>query len=186
MKNTANRFLKTTDMAYISLFSVLIVICSWLCIPSAVPFTLQTFGIFCALIMLGGKRGTISVLIYILLGAAGMPVFSGFIGGIGVILGPTGGYIIGFLILALAYWFITKLFGSKKPTMILAMLTGLVCCYCFGTFWFVCIYSNMNITDIMHALNVCVLPFIIPDIIKLALAFFVSASITARMNTALK
>ena len=86
---------KTYDMAYIAIFAVLMAICSWISIPMAVPFTLQTFGVFMAVGVLGGKRETFAVLIYILLGAVGVPVFAGFSGGIGVLLNTTGGYIVG-------------------------------------------------------------------------------------------
>ena len=88
---------KTYDIVYIAVFAVIMAICSWISIPAAVPFTLQTFGVFIAVGILGGKRGTLSVLVFILLGAIGVPVFAGFSGGIGVLAGTTGGYIIGFL-----------------------------------------------------------------------------------------
>lgn len=88
---------KTYDMAYIAIFTVLMAVCSWISIPATVPFTLQTFGVFVAVGVLGGKRGSLAVLIYILLGVIGVPVFAGFSGGIGAILGTTGGYILGFL-----------------------------------------------------------------------------------------
>ena len=88
---------KTYDIVYIAVFAVIMAICSWISIPTAVPFTLQTFGVFVAVGVLGGKRGTLSILVFILLGAIGVPVFAGFSGGIGVLAGTTGGYIIGFL-----------------------------------------------------------------------------------------
>ena len=69
---------KTYDMAYISMFTVIIAISSWISIPMTVPFTLQTFGVFAAVGILGGRRGTMSVFLYILLGAIGVPVFAGF------------------------------------------------------------------------------------------------------------
>ena len=86
---------KTYDIVYIAVFAVIMAICSWISIPAAVPFTLQTFGVFVAVGVLGGKRGTLSILVFILLGAIGVPVFAGFSGGIGVLAGTTGGYIIG-------------------------------------------------------------------------------------------
>lgn len=95
---------KTYDLAYIAIFAVLIAICSWISIPMTVPFTLQTFGVFMAVGVLGGKRGSLAVLVYILLGAIGVPVFAGFSGGLGILLNNTGGYIIGFLFSALVMW----------------------------------------------------------------------------------
>ena len=78
--------IRTYDMAYIAVFTVLIAICSWISIPTAIPFTLQTFAVFLSVSVLGGKRGTMAVLLYVLLGAIGLPVFSGFTGGIGILL----------------------------------------------------------------------------------------------------
>ena len=88
---------KIVAMVQIALFAAIIAVCSWIQIPMTVPFTMQTFAVFCALATLGGKGGTISILIYIVLGAVGVPVFAGFTGGIGILFGTTGGYIIGFL-----------------------------------------------------------------------------------------
>ena len=95
-------YAKTKDMAYIAVFAVLIAVCSWISIPTTVPFTLQTFAVFLTVGVLGGKRGSLAVLVYILLGCVGVPVFAGFSGGIGVLAGQTGGYIVGFLFSALA------------------------------------------------------------------------------------
>ena len=89
------------DLAYTALFTVLLAVCAWITVPLTVPFTLQTFGVFAALGTLGGRRGTYAVAAYLLLGLAGLPVFSGFRGGPGVLLGTTGGYILGFLASAL-------------------------------------------------------------------------------------
>ena len=82
---------KTYDMVYIAVFAVLMAICSWISIPATVPFTLQTFAVFLTVGVLGGKRGSMAVLIYILLGAIGIPVFAGFYGGVVPLLGNTGG-----------------------------------------------------------------------------------------------
>lgn len=100
-------------MVYIAIFAVIIAVCSWISVPMVVPFTLQTFGVFCAVGLLGGKRGTLSVLIYVLLGAVGVPVFAGFSSGIGTLFGVTGGYIMGFIFTALIYWLITAIFGKS-------------------------------------------------------------------------
>lgn len=169
-----DRKFKTVDLAYIALFSVLMAVCAWISIPIIIPFTLQTFAIFAALGMLGGKRGTMSVVIYVIIGAIGLPVFSGFSGGVGKLMGPTGGYIIGFIFTALVYWLITKLFGNKTLIMVIAMLAGLVVCYVLGTIWFVYIMSNSGKSmTFVAALLLCVVPYIIPDLIKIALAVLV-------------
>ena len=166
---------KTYDLAYIAIFAVLIAICSWISIPAAVPFTLQTFGVFIAVGVLGGKRGSLSVLVFILLGAIGIPVFANFSGGIGVLAGPTGGYIIGFLFSALLMWAMEKLPGKKSVMQIVSMIAGLIVCYAFGTVWFVIVYGRMNgPIGFTAALASCVVPFIIPDIIKIALAYVLS------------
>ena len=120
---------RTYDMAYIAIFAVLIAICSWISIPMTVPFTLQTFGVFMAVGVLGGKRGSLAVLVYILLGAIGVPVFAGFSGGFGILLNNTGGYIIGFLFSALAMWAIESLWGKKPVVQIISMVVGLLVCY---------------------------------------------------------
>ena len=86
------------------IIAALMAICSWISIPLTVPFTLQTFAVFVTLGILGGKRGTLSILVFLLLGAIGVPVFAGFTGGMGILLGNTGGYIIGFILSALVMW----------------------------------------------------------------------------------
>ena len=161
----------TKELVFTALMAVIIAVCSWISIPTTVPFTLQTFGVFMAVGLLGGKKGTISVLVYILLGAVGVPVFTGFSSGIGVLLGTTGGYIVGFLLSGLVYWAMTAAFGEKLPIMIIAMVIGLLVCYAFGTAWFMIVYAkNTAPIGLMTALGWCVFPFIIPDCIKIALA----------------
>lgn len=161
----------TKELVFTALMAVIIAVCSWISIPTTVPFTLQTFGVFMAVGLLGGKKGTVSVLVYILLGAVGVPVFAGFSGGIGVLFGTTGGYIVGFLLSGLVYWAITAAFGEKLPVMIIAMALGLIVCYAFGTVWFMIVYAkNTEAIGLMTALGWCVFPFIIPDCIKIALA----------------
>jgi biotin transport system substrate-specific component len=151
--------------------AALTAVCSWISIPSTVPFTLQTFAVFCVLSLLGGKRGTVSIVIYILLGAVGMPVFAGFTGGIGILLGTTGGYIIGFILMGLLFWLAEHFFGNALPVRIVSMLAGLLVCYAFGTGWFLWVYARQSgAIGIGTALSWCVLPFILPDLAKMALA----------------
>ena len=166
---------KTYDIVYIAVFAVIMAICSWISIPAAVPFTLQTFGVFVAVGVLGGKRGTLSVLVFILLGAIGVPVFAGFSGGIGVLAGTTGGYIIGFLFSALVMWAMESLWGKKPVIQILSMVVGLAVCYAMGTIWFMVVYTKTSgAVGLGTVLGWCVIPFIIPDLVKIALAFVLS------------
>lgn len=163
------------DLAYTALFTVLLAVCAWITVPLTVPFTLQTFGVFAALGVLGGRRGTHAVAAYLLLGLAGLPVFSGFRGGPGVLLGTTGGYILGFLASALLYWAVTARFGTRPGVMAAAMVLGLVVCYGFGTAWFLAAYARTTgPMGLWTALGLCVFPFIVPDLAKLALALALS------------
>lgn len=166
--------MKIKDIAYIAMFAAIMTICSWISIPSAVPFTLQTFGVFLAIGVLGGKRGTLAILTYLILGALGVPVFANFSGGIGYMLGPTGGYIIGFLLSALVMWLIECFTKKTKWMLVVQMFAGLLVCYAFGTVWFVAVYSkNTGPIGFWTALLKCVIPYIIPDAIKIALASLV-------------
>lgn len=182
--SSSNRKLRTIDLTYIALFAVLITICSWISIPMAVPFTLQTFAVFLAVGVLGGKLGTLAVFIYILLGAVGIPVFSGFKGGFGTLLGPTGGYILGFILSALLMWLIEKFVGNKTIILAISMVLGLIVCYAFGTAWFMVVYSSKNGTPIslVAALGMCVFPFIIPDLVKIGLALSLTKTLKRLVN----
>ena len=156
-----------------ALFVVLIAICSWISIPFSVPFTMQTFAVFSALLFLGGKQGSRCMVCYLLLGAVGIPVFSGFRGGLGALMGTTGGYILGFLLSALLYWLLTALLGQSLWVRICAVVLGLLSCYAFGTLWYVFVYtSTVGAIGWYTALTWCVFPFVLPDICKMALAFW--------------
>ena len=169
---------KTYHMVYSGIFSVLLAICSWISIPTVIPFTLQTFAVFLTVLLLGGKQGTIAIFIYLLLGAVGIPVFSNFGAGLGYLLGNTGGYAIGFLFIGLSGWLFEKLFGRKNFSRVTSMILGLLLCYTFGTFWFMNISMNTeNAYGLMTTLTMCVFPFIIPDLCKLVLASFISKRI---------
>ncbi|MEE0741380.1 MAG: biotin transporter BioY [Emergencia sp.] len=170
-KRNERRKTTTYDMICISLFAVLMAVCSWISVPTVVPFTMQTFGLFFTLCVLGGKRGTMVILIYILLGTVGLPVFSGFQSGAGVIMGTTGGYIIGFVLSCLLYWLAERLWGDRTVVQIGAMIAGMIAYYGFGTAWFIFVYLRTAGDVTMAAvLGWCVIPFIIPDLLKMALA----------------
>lgn len=179
----ASSRLRTVDMAYIALFAVLMAVCAWITIPMTVPFTLQIFAVFAALVTLGGRRGTYAVVVYLLLGAVGLPVGSGFQGGLGWLLGTTGGYIVGFLCIALIYWLMTAKLGDSLPVSVAACVLGLAVCYAFGTAWFLVVYARTSgPIGLMTALGWCVFPYIIPDLVKLALAVILGRRVKGFLN----
>ena len=166
---------KTLDLVYTAMGVTLICVCSWINIPMTVPFTLQTFAIPAVLLILGKKRGTIATIVYVLMGAIGIPVFAGFTGGLAILLGNTGGYIIGFIFMALIYTAAVKIFGEKKGVKIIALIAGLIVCYAFGTAWFMYIYlKDTGEVGLFSVLTWCVLPYIVPDIVKIFLAILIS------------
>ena len=163
--------LETLDLVYVALGAVLITICSWISIPTAIPFSMQTFAVFFVLFALGGERGTLAIIVYVLLGAVGIPVFAEFTSGIGILLGNTGGYIVGFIFMGLVYWLIVGILGKKQWVEIFAMVMGIVVLYSFGTVWFMIVYARSNgAVGLAMVLSWCVIPFIVPDLIKLGLA----------------
>lgn len=168
--------MKARNMARCALFAALLAICAWIAIPVGdVAFTLQTFGVFLTLGLLGGKLGTLSIVLYLLLGLVGLPVFTGFQGGAGVLLGTTGGYITGFLALGLVYWLLTGLAGNGIKIRILAMALGLMTCYLFGTLWYRFGYLQGSSAMSMGLVLIkCVVPYLLPDAIKLALAAYLT------------
>lgn len=175
---------KTYDIVYTGMFAVLLAICSWISIPTMIPFTLQTFGVFLTLFVLGGRRGTGVIALYLLLGAIGIPVFSHFGAGLGYLFGNTGGYAIGFLFVTFIAWIGENLFGKKTAVYIISMLIGLFLCYAFGTFWFMQISMvSQNALGITSILSMCVIPFILPDLGKLLLAYFISKRLKPILHT---
>lgn len=157
---------KTIDIVYIGLFAALIAVCAWISIPMTVSFTLQTCAVCLTAGLLGWKRGTLTVLVYILLGMVGLPVFTGFKSGIAAVTGPTGGYIVGFIFTALIVGLSADRLGKRLWANILFMAIGILVCYLFGTVWFMIAYK----VTFVSALTTCVIPFLIPDAVKIAVA----------------
>ena len=166
---------KVRDLVLIPLFAILIGVCSFLAIPTVIPLTMQTFGVFLAFSFLGGKKGTAAVCLYLLLGLAGLPVFSGFGSGVGVLLGLTGGYLLGWVLAGLTVWLLESLLGTRLWARVVSLVAGLIICYTAGTAWFTVTYARQTGTvGLWTALLWCVIPFIIPDLCKLALALWLS------------
>ena len=168
--------LKTKDLALVGLFAALMAVCAWISIPvGPVPVTLQTFAVFLAAALLGSKRGTLAVLVYILLGVVGLPVFARF-----STLNPvTFGYVLGFLPLGMLTAAAEKLFPQKAFALPLGMVLGLLVCYLIGTVWF---YYVMHFRGTEYSigkiLSVCVTPFLLPDLVKLGAAYFLSRKLS--------
>lgn len=175
----------TYDIAVIAVSAALITICSWISIPvGPVPVTLQTLAVLAVLLTTGGRRGTIAVAVYLALGAIGVPVFSGFKGGPAAFAGPTGGFLIGFLAAALVYWLLEKLvfahlMTTQKKKIIFGFVISVIfelVMYTVGVIWFMTVYAaQTGPVGLVTVLGWCVIPFIIPDIVKIAAAVIISS-----------
>ncbi len=180
-KSTANkRRSMIYDIVVIAISAALITVCSWISIPlGPVPFTLQTLAILAVLLTLGGRRGTIAIVVYLALGAIGVPVFAGFKGGPAALLGPTGGFLVGFIAAALIFWLLEKLvFARLMSTSAKRLVFGLInslifelVLYVVGVIWFMTVYAaKTGPIGLGAVLSMCVIPFIIPDIVKMIAA----------------
>lgn len=175
---------KTTYLALCGLFAAIMAVCSMITIPlgfTPVPVNLGTLGVFLTGGILGRKYGTVSMAVYVLIGAIGVPVFAGFRGGVGVLAGPTGGYIIGYIVAVFLIGLILELATSRLKaaaedspsrlcpgyvTTAIAMVIGLLACYLLGTIWFIISTG----TGVWASLIACVFPFLPGDALKIAAA----------------
>ena len=161
--------MKTKRLVYCALFAAVIGIMSLISIPTQpIPLNMALFAVLLAGGILGKKYGTLSVVVYILLGAVGIPVFAGFRGGFAVLAGPTGGYIAGYIIVA----FLTGLVCEKTRKMhyiLTIMILAVILCNAVGTAW----YCYIMKSSVSSALMLCVIPFVPTDIIKIVLATLV-------------
>lgn len=158
---------KSIQMAETALMSAVLCVISPFTIPlpgSPVPLSLATFAVYLAAALLGAKKGALSVLIYLLLGMVGLPVFSCFSGGPGVLLGPTGGYLMGYVFCAL----VTGLLLGRGVNNLLAMGLGTLACYSLGTVWFMIVMKGTY--TLVQAFFVCVVPYLIFDAVKIFVA----------------
>lgn len=158
-------------MAYIALGVALMAVCAWIQIPMTIPFTMQTFAVVAVAGLLGPWRGLAAMVVYLLLGVVGVPVFAGFRSGAGVLLSATGGYILGFVFAALITGLLTWKFGRSVLSLVGSMVAGLAVCYLFGTLWFCYVYATGY--GFGAALMMCVVPYLLPEVVKIALAVLV-------------
>lgn len=184
----ADRPSKTRDLTYVALGVAVVTVCAWISIPVGdVPFTLQTLAVAAIGGILGWKKGLLTILIYILLGLIGVPVFAGFKSGVPALMGATGGYIFGFafavVISGLAKLIPVKNKFARIGVFFAANILGLMICYVFGTAWFITVYGkNVGSIGVKSALMLCVVPYIVPDLVKL----FIAAVLSVRLGIYIK
>ena len=167
------------EAVQISLFSALIACAAFFSFPIfSVPITLQSFAVFLALFILGTKRGTLAVVVYVLLGIVGLPVFSGFSGGIGKLLDIGGGFIFGFCVLAITYSVSLKVFGTSGVSTIISALIGQAFLYACGVVWYVIMFDG----DFWYGVYAFVLPFVLFDLGKIVLALVIAKKIKKLMK----
>lgn len=163
--------MKIRDMTRCAVLAAVLAVCACLSVPLGdQAVSLQSFGVFLALGLLGGRGGTLTVLVYLLLGAAGVPVFSGFRGGVSVLLGPTGGYLWGFLAACVLYWLLER----RLPQWV-NMALGMALCYLCGTAWYYFMYAP---GDVWPVVLTCVVPYLVPDAVKI----FLAAALSRRLK----
>ena len=178
MSNNTKQSFTTHDIAYIAAGVAIIAVASWVYIPvGPVPFTLQTMAIAFVGLALSPKRALCTVVFYIVLGAVGMPVFSGMQGGIGVLFGPTGGYIWGFVLGMALCGFVR----ARQTTTDLSVKMQAVCCaillivtHTLGVVWLAYV-SNITV---LQACAIGSIPFLVPDVIKVVLGASAARGVT--------
>ena len=166
------------EMALIAVMAAVTCVLGPLSVPiGVVPISFTNLAVYLAIDVLGCKRGTISYIVYLLIGLVGVPVFSSFTGGVGKLFGPTGGYLIGFIFMALICgWFIDK-FDCKLVPSFVGMVLGTIVCYVFGTVW-LAYQAGMSF---YAALAAGVLPFIIGDLVKMVIAAVIGPQVRRQL-----
>ena len=169
------------EMALIAVMAAVTCVLGPLSVPiGVVPISFTNLAVYLAIYVLGCKRGTISYIVYLLIGLVGVPVFSSFTGGVGKLFGPTGGYLIGFIFMALICgWFIDK-FDCKLVSSFVGMVLGTIVCYVFGTVW-LAYQAGMSF---YAALAAGVLPFIIGDLVKMVIAAVIGPQVRRQLARA--
>ncbi|MGM9534920.1 MAG: biotin transporter BioY [Intestinibacter sp.] len=175
--------LSTREIILCGLFAALISVFAQISIPlpfTTVPLTLQIFGIAITGLILGSKCGFIATLIYLVLGGIGVPVFAQFSAGVGVLFGPTGGFLLGYPLMAFIIGYTKEKFNSHILTAV-SMVVGLAVVYAFGTIMFSFVTGN----TIMQSLLYCVVPFVLVDLLKLVLADIIGETVCKRVFSTL-
>lgn len=174
---------KITNLTLIGLMAAVTCILGPLSIVipiSPVPISFTNLAIYFTVILLGGKKGTICYLVYLLIGFVGVPVFSGFTSGPAKLLGPTGGYLIGFIFMAMISGFFVDKFSGKIYMYVLGMVLGTIVTYALGTAW-LAYQANMTFEQALFA---GVIPYIIGDIVKIIIATILGTTIKKQVQKA--
>lgn len=184
INKTMNKNVKVNNKTYMLTVTALMTAVTCVLAPMSVPIgpvpiSLTNLAIYFALYLLGWKMGTVSYIVYLIIGIVGVPVFSGFTGGFAKLLGPTGGYIIGFIPMAIIAGLVIEKSGSRILHFI-AMVVGTAVCYAFGTAWFCVVMKS----DVAAALGMCVFPFIPGDIAKIVIAMVAGPILKKRIQKA--
>lgn len=167
------------NMAFTALMAAFICIAAPFVIPvGAVPLSLATLAVYLSGALLGSKKGTAAVLIYLLIGAVGLPVYSGFTAGFGQLFGITGGFLIGYVPCAFLTGLLSDIFQGKLWGIALGMAVGTLSCYLFGAVW----YIVLTDVDFIAAVMICVVPFIPTDMLKIAAACAISVPLKKRLS----
>lgn len=162
-----------------ALCCALTAICAQIQIPlPMVPINLSLFAVCFTGALLGAKYAAMSMLAYLLLGAVGVPVFAGMMGGLGVLFGKTGGYLVGYVACALLTGYLCDHMKAGFFRRCIAMGTGILVCYVFGTLWFMLVTG----LDLWSSLLYCVLPFLLGDVLKIALAAYLTGRMAQIVN----
>ena len=175
--------MKIQDLTLIALMAALTCILGPMSITlpfTPVPISFTNLVIYFAVMVIGMKRGTISYLVYLLIGAVGLPVFSGFSGGLAKLAGPTGGYLVGFIFLALISGFFVEKFSGNIVMAVIGMVLGTAVCYVFGTAW-LAYTAHMGFAA---ALAAGVIPFIPGDLVKIIIAMIAGPIIRKQLKRA--
>lgn len=184
MERKKSELFTVKSMVFIAIFAALICVAAPFSVPmpGLVPISLATFAVYLAGGLLGGKRAAIAVVLYVIIGAVGLPVFSGFSGGFAKLLGVTGGYIIGYIPCALITGIFADIPSKAHWTVPVGMVLGTIACYLFGTAWFMIATGS----ELVPALMSCVIPFLIGDAVKIVCASAVTMPLKNALNQYLK
>lgn len=176
MEKTTAKHMSTAQMTMTALMTAITCILAPMALPipiSPVPISLTNLVIFFMAYILGMKLSVASYVLYLLLGTVGLPVFSGFTGGVGKLLGPTGGYLIGFIFLAAIAGFFVEKFPAKIYMHVVGMIIGMAICYIFGTAWL----AGQLGMSFVAALGIGVIPYLPGDTAKIIIAIIAGPQI---------